>query len=302
MKPVKRLRTRASLLVQKLPFSAYASASRVTMYDNAYLSGLPGGGPAYAGYVNGIYNTWPGLVSRFESSGADLLSIDVFGSGFAHCLDVEPGDAGNGAVLPWFRRMMALGVPMPVIYTSASNVQAIINILMGAGYKRDQFLIWSAHYTFRSHICALPVCGMPAADGTQWSDAGPGGCDVSALASYFFPWTLHGNTPAPTPAPAPTPPPAPKPPVPQPYPAPKTVTQDHTVYAGVFEPVVVDGKLILDYTVRCVQLNGVIHSTQRVTQPSFTLTGLTPGWQYTVMVWPNGGPIAPSHTSLNFTA
>lgn len=291
MKLLNKVRTRISLARTA---TYHASLGRVTMYDSISVGSLPRGAAAYAGYVNGSWATWPSLVSSFVRTGAELLSIDVFGNGFAHCLDVEPGDAGDATVLPWFRRMKAAGVPCPVIYTSASNVQTVINILMGAGYKRTDFLIWSAHYTYSAHICAPSVCGEPAADGTQWSDRGPGNCDVSALASYFFPWTLGQTKP---PVPVPLPPPGPKP-----YPAPNAIAQDHTVFNGVFEPVVVDGKLLLDYTVQCVQLNGTVHSTQRVTQPEFTLTGLSKGWAYKVLVWANNGPVAPPHAELDITA
>lgn len=288
---INKLRTNLSISYHALN----PPVGRVTMYDNITVSSLPKGAAAYAGYVNGAYNTWAALVADFEASGAKLLSIDVFGTGFAHCLDVENGDATNASVIPWYNRMKAQGVPCPVIYTSASNVQAVINEFMKAGITdRTKYLIWSAHYTFSEHICAPSVCGYPAADATQWSDAGPGGCDVSAMASYFFPWTLGQTTP---PAPKPPTPPAPKP-----YPAPTPVAQDHSKFCGYFVPIVVDGKLILSYTVQCIQMDGTVHSTQTVDQADFEVTDLVPGWQYKIRVWANGSPIAPPHTELDITA
>ena len=293
MKPLKRVKTRVSLVKNS---KAHAALGRVTMYDSIYIKNLPNGAAAYAGYTQGDWPTWSALVAAKEKSGALLLSVDPFGtSAVSHCLDVEPGDAGNATILPWFRRMKANGVPVPVIYTSASNVQAVVNILMDAGYTRQEFLIWAAHYTYSAHICAPAVCGYAAADGTQWSDEGPGGSDVSSLASYFFPWTL-GTSPAPVP-PKPTPPPGP-----QPYPAPESVHADSTKQPVAWTTVVADGKAVESYTVQVQQLNGVVVSEETVSTNSTVLTGLTPGWQYRVEIWPNGGPVAPSHATFEFTA
>lgn len=271
--------------------------TNVTMYDSIYVTSLPSGGDAYAGYVNGKWATWDALVTAKEKTGAKLLSIDVFGNATAHCLDVESGDATNADVLPWFKRMKAAGIPVPVIYTSAGNTQAVINILMLQGkYTRQEFLIWSAHYTGKEHICAPAVCGYAAADATQWTDAGPNGCDVSAAASYFFPWTLGTGTPT---TPVVT---APKPSGPLPYPAPTGLQQDETQMPLSWKPVVVDGKLIMSYTVQVLQMNGVTQEQHVVTQPSITLTGLVPGWKYKALVWANGGSVAPPHSELDFTA
>lgn len=290
MKPIKRLRTRVSLARTA---SYHAALGRITMYDSIYVSSLPSGAAAYAGYVSGNWPTYAAMVAKFEKSGAYLLSVDPFGTGFAHCLDDEPGDATNSVVEAWWKRMKAAGVAMPVVYTSASNVQAVIDILMeDMGLQRSEFLIWSAHYTYSAHICAPAVCGEPAADATQWSDEGPGGCDVSAVASYFFPWTLGQNTPTP-----------PAPPVgPAPYPAPASVTQNTSVYAFDWTPVTVGGRLILDYTWQCVEMNGTVHSSGTTSQPSAVVTGLTKGWQYKLLVWANGGPVAPPHAELDITA
>jgi hypothetical protein len=207
MRPIKRIKTRFSLHRMA---GLHASLGRVTMYDDIDVSSLPKGAAAYAGYISGSWPTYSALVAAYADE-AYLLSIDPFAtSQLCHCLDVETGDAVNADILPWFREMLNQGVPVPVIYTSAGNVANVISIMEGAGYKRTQFLIWAAHYTYSAHICAPAVCGYPGADATQWSDEGPGGCDVSSVTSYFFPWTL-GSTPAPTPVPTPAPTPVPQP-------------------------------------------------------------------------------------------
>jgi hypothetical protein len=203
VKPIKRLQTRISMATTQ---SLHVALGRITMYDDIYLSSLPSGGSAYAGYVSGRWPTWNSLVAA-KASSAYLLSIDPFATNqLCHCLDVESGDATNADILPWFREMLKQGIKVPVIYTSAGNVAAVIALMEGAGYTRTQFLVWAAHYTYSAHICSPSVCGYPAADATQWSDEGPGGCDVSAVSSYFFPWTLGTvSTPTPTTTPAPTP-------------------------------------------------------------------------------------------------
>jgi hypothetical protein len=291
MKPLKRLKTRVSLATTK---SLHAALGRVTMYDDIYLSSLPKGAAAYAGYVNGKWSTWDALVAA-KANSALLLSIDVFGTAnLAHCLDVENGDATNAQIADWFKRQKAAGVPVPVIYTSAENVQNVINICMeDLHLARTEFLVWSAHYTYSAHICAQAVCGYAAADGTQWSDEGPGGCDVSSLASYFLPWTL-GTAPAPTP-PAPTPP---APPGPKPLPAPEALTAVSATTTVAWHPVAGAS----GYTVAVFQLNGVKVSETSVAGTSYTITGLVPGWQYNVEVWADGGPVAPPHATLGITA
>jgi hypothetical protein len=295
MKPVKRLRTRISLARTAM---YHAALGRITMYDSIYTANLPKGAAAYAGYVAGNWPTYSAMVAEFEKTGAYLLSIDPFGTNFAHCLDDEPGDAGNGSIAAWVKKVKAGGVKVPVIYTSAANVQNVINVCMeDLGLTRQEFLVWSAHYTYSAHICAPAVCGYAAADATQWSDEGPNGCDVSSVASYFFPWTLGQSTPTP-----PAPPKPPTPPGPQPYPAPSAVAIDNTVKGVAWEPVTVDGRLILDYTVQVVELNGTIAQTHTTTQPNIVLTGLINGWQYKVLVWANGGPVAPPHAELDITA
>jgi hypothetical protein len=253
------------------------------MYDSINVSSLPAGAQAYAGYVNGIYNTWDALVAAKEASGAYLLSIDVFGNGpTAHCLDVESGDATNSDIAAWVTRVKAAGVKVPVIYTSASNVQAVINICMeDLKLTRQEFLVWSAHYTGTAHICAPAVCGYAAADATQWTDAGPGGCDVSEVASYFFPWTL-GTPPAVDALPAPTG---------------LEVVQSSAIFGFEWDAV----KGASGYTIQLIEKNGTVAQTVVSATNAVVLSGLVLGWSYDVHVWANGGPTAPPHASISIT-
>ena len=86
--------------------------------------------------------------------------------------DAEPGDASISEAPAWFKRQIRLGKKLPCIYTSLSNVNALHTVMENAGISRDQYRIWSAHYTGIPHICG-PQCerGLSTtADGTQYWD------------------------------------------------------------------------------------------------------------------------------------
>jgi hypothetical protein len=161
---------------------------------------------ALAGYVNGTYANWNELVATYSKSGKFLLSIDVANdpAAGAQCLDIESGDATIGDAPGWFKVTKAAGDAakdlrwLPKLYTSAGNVQTLINTMTQAGVGRHEYLIWSAHYTQHPHICSPSACGYPQADGTQWTSTYMGvSLDASLVYGYFF---------AEYPAPAPPPP------------------------------------------------------------------------------------------------
>jgi hypothetical protein len=65
----------------------------------------------------------------------------------------------------------------------------------------------------------------------------------------------------------------------------------------------VNGALPTSYTVQCVQLNGVKGAPdQIVTGTSARFDLLTPGFQYHIYVWANGGATAPPHAEMTVTA
>lgn len=147
------------------------------MFDSVTVGNLPRGAWAYAGYVDGIYANFGSLPPA-----PNKLDIAVFSSGNARCLDVEPGDATNYDIYGWFVRQRQRGVSQPVIYTSASNIQAVVNTMSANGFSRDEYLIWSAHYTGYAHICGN--CGYPRADATQY--ASNNYYDTSLCPDNFF--------------------------------------------------------------------------------------------------------------------
>jgi hypothetical protein len=131
------------------------------------------------------------------------VSITPNGANGARCLDVEPGDATPAACPGFYRNSLHNGgqndAGKPMIYTSAGDLQAVINAMSGAGIARSEYLLWSAHW-IGQHICAPNSCGYPASDATQY--ASNSSYDSDVFYSYCFgpgtvpsPWPLEvGST------------------------------------------------------------------------------------------------------------
>src|SRR5690242_10317159 len=123
----------------------------ITMFDSVTASALPAGDFAYAGYVNGRFANIPQIRARFP--GSDILSIAVFASADADCLDIEQGDATPAEAAGWVVRQLARGAARPCLYASVSTMNQVVAAMHAAGVPRSQLRLWSAHYTFRPHIC-----------------------------------------------------------------------------------------------------------------------------------------------------
>jgi len=161
----------------------------LTMYDCTNVSNLPAGAGAYAGYVDGLFANLTAIERRFAGSGAHFLSIAVFASDDANCLDIEARDATNAQAPGWVNRQLAGGAFRPCLYTSVSNVDALMATLNGAGISRAEIRLWSAHYGQGKHICGPSTCrqAQHACDGTQWTDVALGrSLDESVLLDNFF--------------------------------------------------------------------------------------------------------------------
>jgi hypothetical protein len=106
---------------------------KMFMFDDVNVSLIPKDAEAVAGYVDGHYQTWLKVVSGWPK--AKKLMIAVFGGDNGDCLDVEPGDASVTQAAAWVKRQLANwhtrphDVPRPVIYTSASWMQSVVNAL-----------------------------------------------------------------------------------------------------------------------------------------------------------------------------
>jgi hypothetical protein len=170
------------------------------MYDTAYNDQFPAGAAAYAAYVDGGIGNQPNyayIVSAFPK--AEHLSIALFSGNNADVLDVESGASEPAAVPGWYARQVARGIKRPVIYASASAMNAsILPVLRQAAIARASTRLWTAHYGAGEHICGPGSCGALSvnADGTQWtSSAGGLVLDQSLLLSNFFTTTTTTDDP-----------------------------------------------------------------------------------------------------------
>jgi len=161
------------------------------MFDTAQNDQFPAGAAAYAAYVDGGLGDQPNyayIVSTFPR--AQHLSIALFASNNADCLDVEPGAAVPSDIPGWYARQVARGIKRPVIYASASTMNdEILPVLSQAGIARAKTRLWSAHYGLGEHICGPHSCGQLSidADGTQWTSSAMGlNLDESLLLDTFF--------------------------------------------------------------------------------------------------------------------
>jgi hypothetical protein len=145
--------------------------------------------PAVAGYLHG--NSWPTYAPYAQArpdlvKAGRLVSITLSAAFPARCLDIESGGAVNSQAPAWIRNLADRSQGKPILYTSASNVAALVATMNAAGIARSDYLIWSAHYTLSAHICSPATCGYPQADGTQYTDKIAGNCDGSIMFDYCF--------------------------------------------------------------------------------------------------------------------
>lgn len=163
------------------------------MYDDVTVGLIPAGAQAVAGYVDGRYANLTAL--RKAHPNAKVLEVCVSASHdpdlhASAALDVENGDATNAQAPAWVQRQLSRGLYKPTVYTSVSNVSALIGTLTANGVPRDKYRVWSAHYTYNPHVCSSacwPELGSIAVDATQWTDKALGkSLDESLCSSDFF--------------------------------------------------------------------------------------------------------------------
>lgn len=150
-----------------LPAGKKATAVTIVQgQDSISATGMSGGLFFYCGYGAGSFTNFGEVTARFP--GKKYISIVPFVA-TGDCLDVEPGDAVP-ANCPSFVRdnPHPAHTAKPVIYTSAGDVQAVIDALSAAGIQRTAYIIWSAHW-IGQHICSPASCGYPQADMTQYA-------------------------------------------------------------------------------------------------------------------------------------
>lgn len=159
----------------------------ILMFDDVTVSILPAGYSAYAGYVDGIYENINQVRARFPQ--AHILTIAVKAADIADALDIETGDAVNSDAPGWFKRALAAGIERPCLYTSADNVNTLVDVMAKAGIPRTAFRIWSAHYGAGEHLCGPTTCRATnyPADATQFTSHAMGqNLDESVCLDEFF--------------------------------------------------------------------------------------------------------------------
>jgi hypothetical protein len=168
----------------------------IVMFDSVSLDQIPADPQAVAAYLDGEFANAAEARARFPH--AQILTIAVFASGDADCLDIETGDATPSQAVAWYERQKARGVARPCLYASASVMQSdVVPVLLAAKIPRSAVRLWSAHYEAGSHICGPASCHLTSIemDGTQWTDVALGrDLDESLLAADFF-----GAAPEPVP-------------------------------------------------------------------------------------------------------
>ena len=170
--------------------------TKIYMYDDITVSLIPANAPAVAGYVDGRWATWNTVYKKFPK--AKKLSIAVFPTDYADCLDVEPGDATIAQAAAWVKRQNLTwatrphDASRPVLYTSASWGNALNDACAKAGLRLGvDYLWWSAHYNpaLGEHFCS-PKCypGLRyTAHATQFTDHANGkSLDESVCLPGFF--------------------------------------------------------------------------------------------------------------------
>lgn len=156
----------------------------IQMYDTVTVDTVPDNPQAVAGYVGGSWPTYNGLVAKFPH--ALHLSIAVNAGQRANCLDIEQYDATPDEAPGWVRHQFT-GFHKPVLYCSASAMQAVNSAMSSGGFHRSDYLLWSAHYGVGRHVCGPGTCGYPQADGTQFTSTALGrNLDESVLNDGFF--------------------------------------------------------------------------------------------------------------------
>lgn len=160
------------------------------MFDSVTLSEIPRNAPAVAGYVGGLYRTYPSLAGDFPK--AHRLSIAISAVEKARCLDIENGDATPYQFPGWLRREVDAAPTGAEKHIGYGSVSAWVEIRLLAeqhGLHRGGYLVWTAHYTGTPHICGPHTCGeLPwDADLTQWTSGALGrNLDESKLSPGVF--------------------------------------------------------------------------------------------------------------------
>jgi hypothetical protein len=176
---------RLGTLIQRL--RQRLKGGKVVMFDAVDVDQIPADAKAVGCYVGPSTVTCPEVSRKFPNARKVRITQAGITSTPADCVDVEPGDATNETGTTWVKGQLSAGVKRPIVYTSASNVNALLHTLQAAGVSRSQVRVWSAHYDQGEHICSPSVCRFPESDATQWTNHALGrDLDQSLCFGRFF--------------------------------------------------------------------------------------------------------------------
>ena len=153
------------------------------MFDSVNVQEIPSlantNRDAVAGYVDGLFRNEQEVIAHDPQ--AHHLSIAVFATDVADCLDIENGDATPEQAPAWWHHATMHGIWRPCLYASLSVIPDVVHHLEAAGIHRSSYRLWSAHYTGQPHV-------EPGTDATQWTDRALGrNLDESLCLDTFFP-------------------------------------------------------------------------------------------------------------------
>lgn len=177
------------------------------MYDTAasdFGGGIPRNAQAILYYADRRYANGGAARKRFPTvfkagrfvsiTAGMLVAPDVNG------IDVEPGDAGAGAALPWVERSLAINVWRPLVYADQTDMRIVIpglearfgSLRVYAPDRPVRLLAAHPGSPHGLHICGPGTCGFPwECDGSQswWGSIEGRGrvdYDVSLVRDDFF--------------------------------------------------------------------------------------------------------------------
>jgi hypothetical protein len=170
------------------------------LWDDVNLELIPPTATIIGVYVDGRYADLDAAKAKFPHT--TFVTIAVNSKDDADVLDVESGDATNADVYAWLVRQLKRGVYRPVIYTSVSNIDALMLTMTANGFVHGKdFRLWSAHYGAGEHICGPNTCKLTktACDWTQFTSTALGkSLDESDLGASAPTFTAPKAAPAKT--------------------------------------------------------------------------------------------------------
>lgn len=141
-----------------------------TMYDSTNGDNIPANAVLMMGYINGAWQSYYVMVTRFGLTQVTILSITVKAHNtdgswvLADILDVENGDATPEEAPGWTQAMRLAGRPIIAPYCSRlSKWPAVLAAFKAQNIAPPDFII--ADYTGQPHL-------VPGSVATQWTDNG----------------------------------------------------------------------------------------------------------------------------------